>query len=87
MSGTLSDTTENRYDALPYNVKESAGFPVRYMYLSFDQKELVDALLENEYKTKKELDIEEHLSYILDITNEASSIANALLSRYEQPGK
>ena len=87
MSGTLLDTTENKYDALPYNVKENAGFPTRYMYLSFDQKEMVDALLENEYKTKKELDIEEHLGYIIDITNEASSIVNALLNRYEQPGK
>ena len=54
MSGTLSDTTENRYDALPYNVKESAGFPVRYMYLSFDQKELVDAIEKAERRIKRE---------------------------------
>ena len=82
MSGTLSDTMENRYDAIPYHIKENAGFPTRHIYLTHDQREMVEALLENEHKTKKELDIEEQLEYIVDISSEVSSIANALMHRY-----
>ncbi len=87
MSGTLSDTMENKYDAIPYLVKEHAGFPTRYIYLTDDQRELVDLLLEGEYKTKKELDIEEQLEYIVDISSEVASIANALMYRYGAVGK
>jgi hypothetical protein len=82
MSGTLSDTMENKYDAIPYNIKEHAGFPARYINLTSDQREMIMALLEDEYKTKKELDIEEQLEYIVDISGEVSSIANALMHRY-----
>ena len=76
------DTTENKYDALPYHVKEFAGLPNRFFDLSHDLKIVFETLLDNEYKTKKELDIEEQLGYIVDITNEASSMVAALAERY-----
>ena len=48
---------------------------------------LVDALIGGEYKTEKELDIEEQLEYIVDITGEASDAASALMRRYAGAGK
>lgn len=88
-SGIQLDMTmiESRYDAIPYTIKEFAGFPTRYIYLSHDQKELVDALIGGEYKSKKELDIEEDLGYIRDITSEVSEMTSALLRRYHGAGK
>jgi len=84
MSGTLSDTTENKYDALPYHMKDGADLPHRWFDLSHEMQYLFEALLENEHKTKKELDIEEHLGYIIDITNEASTMVSALAERYSK---
>ena len=88
MSGTrLGMMIEGRYDAVPYHIKEWAGLPARYINLSHDQQVLVDALVEGEYKTEKELDIEEQLEYIVDITGEASDAAVALMRRYTGAGK
>lgn len=90
MSGTQLDTMatiEGRYDAVPYNIKEWAGLPVRYINLSHDQERFVEALLSGEYKTKKELDLEEELGYIVDMANETSEAAEALMRRYSLPGK
>lgn len=84
MSGTLLDTTENKYDALPYHLKEFAGLPSRFFDLSHDLQIVFEALLEGENKTKKELDIEEQLGYIIDITNEASTMVAALAERYSK---
>ena len=86
MSGTEFQekmmTNEGHYDAIPYVTKEMAGFPTRYIYLSSDQKELIDSLLESSYKSKKELDLQEDLSYIRDITTEVSELSDAILRRY-----
>ena len=88
MSGTVLQeqmtilTTEGRYDAVPYNIKEMAGFPPRYINLSTDQKELVETLILGEYKTEKELDIEEELGYIRDMTSEVSELSENILRRY-----
>lgn len=82
MSGTLLDTTENRYDALPYHLKDFAGLPMRFYDLPHEMQDIFETLLESEYKTKKQLDIEEELGYIVDITNEASSMAAALVEKY-----
>ena len=87
MSGTLLDTTENRYDAIPYHIKEWAGMPSLYINLTHDQQCLVEALVQGEYKTQKELDTKEELEYIVDINDEAARITRALLRRYNVAGK
>ena len=87
MSGTLLDTTENRYDAIPYHVKEWAGMPSLYIDLTHDQRCLVEALVEGEHKSKKELDTKEELEYIVDIADELSDMTSALLRRYNMAGK
>jgi len=78
----MKPTFEERYDVIPYTLKEFVGFPTRYIYLSTDQKEFVDVLFSGEYKTEKELDIEEELGYIRDITTEVSELSDAILRRY-----
>ena len=86
-NGTRLDTTEKKYDALPYHIKEFAGLPMRFFNLSHDFQVLFEALLENEYKTEKELDIEEQLGYIVDIAEEMTQITSAILHRYNGVGK
>ena len=87
MSGTLLDTTENRYNEIPYHIKEWAGMPALYINLSHDQRDLVEALVSGRHKTEKELDTKEELGYIVDIAEELSEMTNALLRRYNGAGK
>jgi hypothetical protein len=37
---------ENVYDAVPYNLKESVGFPTRYFDLSVDQVAFINSIFE-----------------------------------------
>lgn len=82
MNGTLSDSMENKYDALPYHIKEFAGLPSRFYNLPIELQDVFTAILEEKYKTKKELDIEEQLGYIEDITNEACTMVAAFRQKY-----
>ena len=88
MSGTqLEKTIEGKYDDVSYSVKEWAGFPSRYINLSQDQRDLIDAIVESDYKTKKELDISDQIGYINDLTKELQDMSEALMRRYEGPGR
>ena len=40
-------TSEEIYDLVAYFMKEDAGLPCRYDELSFEQRTLIDALVEN----------------------------------------
>ena len=47
---------ESLYNEVPYHIKESAGFPSVYLYLTNEQESFIIAMLENEISPiKKEL--------------------------------
>ena len=59
---------ESTYNEIPYHVKETAGFPDAYIFLTNEQEQFIIELFENERKAVKQttLEIIEEMKGLID---------------------